>query len=267
MSDPKESPVDGHAASIEWLITSIEHGNDIPDGDKGDKKAPGRSSLFAKPFLGIEPRWWASVLSFTAVWLGLLYLFGCIADGMRGWPWLRFVAFLVYLVGLVYVSREFGARFRALNDRSDHPHETTWAMITGWLLIGLVSVISEPMKKLASDFTRYDTMTSATLISWIYLFNATLKLPWDKATEQRKAAHKSWISLARSCRLGARTLAKRILVATTAPADRTLELDYHRQLAEWDRTYANWRPEWRERQSVRKITQHQNQRLSVEAGE
>lgn len=260
-----ETAIDDHASSIEWLIASIDY-NKSGQGDctcqEGDETP---SQMLKRRFSGVEPRWWTSVLLFTAVWLTLLYLFGYIADGMQGWPWMRFVALLLYLVTLVYVSREFGARFRALNDRSDHPHETTWAMISGWLLIGIVAVSSEPMKKLASDFTRYDTMTSTALVSWIYLFNAALKLPWDKATDQRKSAHKSWVTLAKTGLLGARTLATRILVAATASRDPTLEVDYHRQLAEWDRTYSNWRPAWRKQQSVDKLAQYQSQIQSTDS--
>ena len=235
---------DSQAGSMEWLIASLNAGTQSSSSSRSDVDDESPEEMLKRRFTGVEPRWWGSVLLFTAVWLGLLYVFGFIADDMRTWPALRFAALLGFLIAIVYVSREFGARFRALNDRSLHAHETTWAMITGWLLIGIVSVISEPMKKLASDLKQYDTMTAVALVSWIYLYNAALKLPWDKATDQRKSKHESWSSSAKGLVSGVRAMSRRFLEAATAPHDPSLHLDYHRKLVQWDRLYPHWRAPW-----------------------
>ena len=243
----------GHADSIHWLVSTIDVfyyrqkvAIEVRDNDRSEQTIKQR-------FTGVEARWWGAVILFTAVWLFMLYIFGVIADNIAPWPKVRFVAFIVYIVALVYLSREFGARFRVLNDRSIHSHETTWAMLSGWLMIGIISVISEPMKSLASDFKRYDTMTGVALISWIYLYNAALKLPWDKATEQRKTAHLSWYKrLASLIALVSRTTTS-ILNNINSPNDLSLHASYHCQLVIWDSRYPNWRPAWQRTNSVAAI--------------
>lgn len=248
---------EGHATSIEWLIASIEANGERTSSSNSDVDDESPKETLVRRITGVEPRWWASVLLFTTVWLVMLYVFGFIADGMRTWPWLRFGALLGFLVTVVYVSREFGARFRVLNDRSARAHETTWAMLSGWLLIGIVSVISEPMKKLASDLQRYDTMTAVALVSWIYLYNATLKLPWDKATEQRKSAHSNWEASLRRFLASALTMQQKLLHAALAPGDKSLYHAYHRQLIEWDECYPEWRTAWQRSHSVSVIGRHE----------
>lgn len=235
---------EGHEDSILWLVSSIDvfYDRHSPNSAGTDAETP--NEMLKRRLTGVEARWWVAVILFTAVWLIMLYLFGVIADEMARWPQARFTALVIYIVTLVYMSREFGARFRVLNDRSLHSHETTWAMLSGWLMIGIISVISEPMKSLASDFKRYDTMTSVALVSWIYLYNAALKLPWDKATEQRKAAHLSWYNrMTGLVRLVTRTT-KRVFNNIYTSNDVTLHSSYHLQLLTWDSRYPNWRPAW-----------------------
>ncbi|WP_277970855.1 hypothetical protein [Sphingomonas echinoides] len=246
----------GHATSIEWLIASIDVNGGKTCSPNSDVDDESPNEMLVRRITGVEPRWWASVLLFTAVWLVMLYVFGFIADEMRAWPRLRFGALLGFLVAIVYVSREFGARFRVLNDRSSRAHETTWAMLSGWLLIGIVSVISEPMKKLASDLQRYDTMTAVALVSWIYLYNATLKLPWDKATEQRKSAHLNWEASLRRLLSSTLTMKQKLLHAALAPGDQSLHQAYHRQLVEWDKLYPEWRAPWQRSHSVSVMRRH-----------
>ena len=251
-----ETDNDGHASSIRWLISSIEgtcHRGPSLDLDE-DAESP--SAMVVRRVTGVEARWWAAVILFIVVWLFLLYLFGHIADDLSPWPRIRFVVLIIYITSLVYISREFGARFRVLNDRSTRPYETTWAMLCGWLMIGILSVIIEPMKTLASDLKRYDTMTAVALVSWIYLYNAALKLPWDKATEQRKAAHTSWHRLALSIFASLSRLQTQVILNLTSSNDHTLHANYHSQLITWDSSYPGWRPGWQRVASESAIARH-----------
>lgn len=247
---------DDHANSIRWLVSCIEvtYCKEPATAHDIDDESP--NQMLKRRMTGIEPRWWTAVFLFTAVWMVMLYVFGIIADNMSHWPNTRFTVLVVYIAILIWVSREFGARFRALNDRSKYSHETTWAMLCGWLMIGIISVISEPMKNLASDLKRYDTMTAVALVSWIYLYNAALKLPWDKATEQRKVAHMSWSSSMARLSAWSFGILHRILEDIKAPRDETLHASYHFRLAMWDSLYPDWRPSWKRVQSASVIARY-----------
>lgn len=233
-----------HAGSMTWLIDTIE--KEQAPILKADPKLTTNEEL-RRRFSGVEPRWWCSVLLFTAVWLGMLRLFGAIADGLTSVPKLRMGALVLYIPVLVWASREFGARFRALNDRSKHAHETTWAMTSGWLLIGLVTVVSDPLKKIVADFPRYDTLTAAALFSWVALYNAALKLPWDRSTDIRKHAHASWQASVTS---GVDRLIVRPAKLLLADTDQTLLRRHHEQLLDWDACYPGWRPAWQSKYSL-----------------
>ena len=142
---------------------------------------------------------------------------------------------------MVFVSREIGARFRALNDRTSKSSEIAWGMTSGWLLIGTVLAISDPIKKVLSENPKYDTLTSITLLAWIGLYGAILKFPWDRATELRKAAHSSWRTSIIGWLRSARTRSSK---RSRFSGQHQLMLLHHQQLAAWDQAYPGWRSQW-----------------------
>jgi hypothetical protein len=229
--------LDAQAQSIEWLVAEIER--ELAPPPKPEL-TPNQELI--RSLKGVEPRWWIIIPSCTGIWLMLLYAFGWIADELVKHIWWRFCAMLVLFIVMVFLSREIGGRFRALNDRTKKSGEIAWGMTAGWLLIGLVGATSDPMKKLVAESGRYDTITSATLVSWIALIGAMLKLPWDRATELRKHAHVSWRASLQSLQ---NWLVGKVVVLTKQPVDPLLELTYQRQLADWDKKYDGWRPQWR----------------------
>lgn len=161
-----------------------------------DPSAGHRLSEAEKLKKAIETRWFVAVIGFQAIWAGSLYLLAAIADGSSGVA--RWSLSGIWVTVIIVLSIEFGARFRALNDRSVKAKELEWACLCGVALPALMAASGDHIKTFLRDaYDHYGAAPSAAFVVWIVLYGWVLKLPWDRFTDLRKKNHRQWMKAAR----------------------------------------------------------------------
>ncbi|NII60015.1 hypothetical protein [Sphingomonas aerolata] len=188
----------------------------------------------------IELRWFASVTALFIVWFALFKILAMITYHSKG---LLQCCLLTLLCGfLALISTKFGARFKALNERSKLRSELLWAMLFGVGSPALISALTLERVKaiLHDDVSRIGLAPSVALLVWVVTYGWVLKLPWDRLTDLEKPRHKRrktslMIKAARARR------SHRASEARLVAEEVRLVNERRDTLARWSKLYPDWK--------------------------